>query len=987
MAGGPSGPLPSGTTAGTPTSAGTVGSPKKTCPAKKATLTVTVFRTDSRDLSQPAQVTLKGPSGSQKQTASYDSAEFANLDPGSYEISVTLGAQSAEKDFEFLDKDFEAGNGHKIDLNAGDVAWAVAKITSKPKLKVKVVEQENHPRVFGDATVRVTGAQSHPDKKTGSANGIADFDSTNVGKYSIEVLLTDGDKQTFANPSKITIELAQGEERQVVIEVEKLNVVTPKLEMEYKVVLYDRNLAQYQEASEEKLSADPTYVVLSFEQSRPHPHAYARGGKLKCSPANVEAYLDEKCTKKLAGDLAAGAPVTNEQLANKLTVYLKGKTRGKYQLSLKLEESTDPFIKVDTPSKEEMGVVELESTLHRFDKGQLDALEVNPGNDPIATYHANLKAKDLPPQKPMTDAQKVNEGRLLHVQDGKHHGRAKLVVKKLAADQWPAGTDEYDITCSDAQGRVTLFDAETEGAEKPLPLKIKVKDLKAKELEYWVQGTTESEKARDTVMSVGLDREPGGLAKGAKANGDWCRFTVVKIMKVELVVNVPAGKPKVWDGGRNRYYINTQAGAAGRTLGDSAGNREVKVVAALTKAIADIPIHFMLAAHPDNAAPAGLPPTWKPETLKVDMRVLDRKDRKALMHFSARTNADGKADMKQLVLSAFGGNKFTPSAYIEQDPHLAKYVEGHADLGTRVPVRCADTLQVWKYFDYRIVYMKRHDGTSYSNRFTEADLQAKFAADFIEMASAGALVTADHADMVPYDSARDWVIGKLGAEKPRQLQFAFVDAIGKTPELPHELTTVGVPGLTFPWPIPGGQCFDMSAQNKWLQSASYTPDGGTAQAIPGSCLVLQNDGPNHKLAVDLTSIAALASVDLTKLALRIVLIKHDFPSGLSWGAPTLVGMRWREAGFPGQEAQATMRTAYHEAGHYLSLAPKTLPDTAASASPRWYNSPGVGNHCNYGPEECTLWHQFIMKIDFCPTCKLALRARDHASNVAADTPF
>ncbi len=581
----------------------------------------------------------------------------------------------------------------------------------------------------------------------------------------------------------------------------------------------------------------------------------------------------------------------------------------------------------------------------------------------------------------------MKEGRLLHVRNGKHHGRARLIVKKLVADQWPAGSDDYDIVVGNEGGALTLFDQEEDGTEKPLPHKLKVKDLKVKDLEFWLEGKTESASVRDAVLDLGLDRDPGGLAKQPKRNGDWGRLTVVKIDKVELVVAVPVGKPKVWDAARQRYYINTEAGAAGRTLGDKAGEREVKVVATLSKPIADVPLHFMLAPHPDNAAPAGLPASWKPETLKLDMRRLDRKDRKALMNFSARTGANGKVEMKKLVLSAFGGDRFTPAVYLEQDPHLAKYVPDHADLGQRLPALGDKTLQVWKHFHYRIVYMLRHDGTSYSNRFTEASLHAKFEADFIEMERNGAVVETGHEDLVPYDTARDWVIGKLGAEKPRQLQFAFVDAIGESPDVEHELSTVGLPGLNFSWPISGGQCFDLSAQAKWLTSARYKVGADPSQPIAGANLTLSHDGPKHRLSVDLSGIAALAGVDLATVGVTIKLIKHDFPSGLSWGAPTLVGMRWREAGFPGQESEATMRTAYHEAGHYLGLAPKTLPDTAASPSSQWYNSPGVGDHCKFGPQDCTLWHSFIMKIEFCPTCKLALRARDHARQVNADAPF
>jgi len=421
-------------------------------------------------------------------------------------------------------------------------------------------------------------------------------------------------------------------------------------------------------------------------------------------------------------------------------------------------------------------------------------------------------------------------------------------------------------------------------------------------------------------------------------------------------------------------------------LGPKAGARDVKVVATLGKPIAGVPIHFMLAPAPGNAAPAGMPATWKAETLKVALRALDRTDRKALMHFSALSGADGKAEIKTLVLSAFAGDQFTPGAYIEQDPHLAKYVQGHADLGVRVPTLSSTTLQLWKHFDYRIVFMKRHDGTSYSNRLSEDDLKAKFANDFIEMERKGAVVEAAHEDLVAYDDARNWVIGKLGAEEPRVLQFALVDAIGKSPQQDLDVSRVGLTSLSFSIPVAGGRCFDMSAQAKWLKSATCGKTG-LHQPIPADKIALQNDGVNHKVVIDLTGMAHLAGVPLADIEVNVVLKEHDVPSGLSWGAPTLIGMRWRESSYVGKEPEATMRTTYHEAGHYMGLAPKTLPDTAATASTQWYNSPGVGNHCKFGPQNCTMWHSFILKIDFCPTCRLALRARDHATNANAASPF
>jgi len=943
---------------------------QQSCPLQKGTIAVVFVRSDIGKPIQGASVTVKGPSPGSGTTDNLGAVVLKDRTPGPYTASVTLPAsmKGYGMTLETTKGSVSAGGSEILLFKAAPIGHLQVEVYDN---RGKLVTEEITLSAVGPASLGKTG-------KTGSHT----FASIPSGPYEVSASVPSA---LFEAPTVTEkgVLVAEGATKKVQLQVKRLvRVVTPKLEMEYKVVALDRKLSSHQEGAEAKLVTDDlTYVRVSATQSERGPK-YTGDATFQVSPANVEVYTDKDCRNKLVGKIKNA-----DLLGGKLDLFLKAKTKGKFKAKLTLDPANDPDIDLQAPAEEEMGVVELEATLHRFQKADLDGKEVDPGNDPVDTYHRNLKNLNLPAQKAMSDADKVKVGRFLHVQDAGHHGRAKLLVKKLAAADWPADTDDYDVVIECEKGSLTLFDKEEEGTEKPLPLKLKVKDLKAKDLELWVEGTSESGALRETVLDIGLDRAAGGLAHQPKKHADWSRFTVVKIAKVELVVSVPAGKPKVWDAANKRYYINTQAGASGRTLGDAAGAREVKVVATLGKAIKDVPIHFMLASHPDNAAPADLPADWKQETLKVDLRKLDCKNRKSLMHFSQPSGADGKAEMKKLVLSQFGGDKFTPAAYIEQDPHLSKYVENHADLGKRKPVLCADTLEVWKRFDYKILYMKRHDGTSYSDRFTEADLQAKYQSEFIELERSGAVVEEAYADMVKYDNARNWVISKLGAEKPRQIQLAFVDAIGKAPELDHELSVAAgnLPGEQFQWTLKG-LCFDLSAQGKWLKSAECGRVGDQ-HAIPGANLSLANDGVNHKLSVDVSGLAFLAGVDLADIAVKIVLKKHDFPSGLSWGAPTLVGMRWRESGYPGKEADATMRTAYHETGHYLGLAPKTLPDTSASASTLWYDSPGVGDHCKFGPEECTMWHEFRMKINFCPTCKLALRARDHATQVSGATAF
>jgi hypothetical protein len=944
---------------------------RQPCAPAKGLVVVIVSRTDTGQLIAGATATIAGPSPGSGPTDDLGAHIFEDRTPGNYTATVTLPPSMAA--FRITDR---APGGSVAALGTLVLPWKAAPVGN---LYLEVYDDTGKP-VTEASQLAASGAGALGQAvKTGSHT----FTDVPCGTYQVSATLPAGLFER-ARVSADDVEVTPGATARRRLLVKRLvNVVTPKIEMEYRVVLLDRKLSSHQEPAETKIvTDDATRIEISAAQTTGAP-PYLGDATFEATPAHVDVFTDKACTKKLVegkilnAQLAGGAPVA---------LWLKAKTKGKFTAKLTLGPSNHGQVQVKGPATEAMGVVELEATLHRFDKGELDALEVDAADDPLATYHTKLKDKALPAQKALTDAQKVQEGRLLHRQDGQHHGRARLIVKQLVADQWPGDTDDYDIVLANEGGALALFDKEVEGTEQALPFKLKVKDLKAKDHEYWVEGKAESAKLRDAVFDLGLDRDQGGLAKEAKKNGDWSRFTVIRIDKLELVVTVPAGQPKIWDAGKKRYYINSEAGAAGRTLGDKAGQREVKVVATLSKEIEGVPLHFMLAPHPENAAPTGLPATWKAETLKPDLRRLDRRDRKALMHFSQASDAKGKAEIKTLVLSALGGDRFTPAAYIEQDPHLAKYVQDHAELGKRVPKLADDTLQVWKYFDYRIAYMKRHDGTSYANRFAEATLSSKFDIDFIEMARKGEVVEAPHSYYVPYETARDWVTAQLGADEKRVIKLAFVDAIGHVATSDKEMSAVGISGLKFGWKVAASEMMDLSAQDKWLKSAQAGAVGALSD-IPLSSVTLVDDGVDYKLSVDLSGIAAVQKMAVKDIAVKLVLLKHEGPSGLSWGPATLVNMRWRESQYPGKEDVATQRTAFHEIGHYLGLVAKTLPDTGATASTLWYDSPGTGNHCKFGTEDCTMWYQFKMKMVFCPTCKLAMRARDHARQVSGSAAF
>ncbi len=470
-------------------------------------------------------------------------------------------------------------------------------------------------------------------------------------------------------------------------------VITPKIETEYKVVLLDRNLAQYQPGSQKPLVSDPTYIQLSISQDPASPE-YTKGAVLKANPANVEVFTDEACQDKL--DLSK--PIENAKLtgAEPYKIYLRGKTKGKFTLELKLEDPADKQFKLET-AEMKLGVVELLMTPYKVDDAALDKLEVDPNQDPIDKYYTDLKNLALPDQIESGDEEKVKTGCLLHAQDGDNFGRCKLMIKKLDSDQWPDDCDDYQINLGsdNTSGEVEIWDSEWSGNRIALPFKIKVGDLKKADREIWIQGKTETDAWRDGRLDLGLDRSEGGLPKKLKTKADWMHFTVVKIQEVKVDYTTPPNRPTAFDSAAKRFFINF----------DPANGSNIAVGAKLSKPIKDVQIHFMLAPHKDNRKAANwgidMPGTWPWHQITWDLKRIDKTDPKKLIHLSGKTDASGYAK-KELSLSRFGGDKFQPGAYLTQDPHLAKYIHGHPDLEAKKPKLATDDTQVWRKFWFQI---------------------------------------------------------------------------------------------------------------------------------------------------------------------------------------------------------------------------------------------------------------------------------------------
>jgi hypothetical protein len=574
------------------------------------------------------------------------------------------------------------------------------------------------------AAVTIAGKAAETDDA-----GFAHSEPLDANTYDVALgtTLPDPFKDTHLLPEKVTLpaKVVSGEVTLIKFRLDRINTVTPKIEEEYKVVLLDRGLAAHQtgELDSDKIFAEATRIEVSVSETNREQFPFKTTATLKFEPANVEVFLDDACATQLTEAIKA------DQISGgqKLKLWLRGKTAGKFDVSLELADTADKHIvAAKNVPKLGMGVVELVLDVYEQDLVEIKKLEVDPDQEPLSDYHTALKDKALPAQKLIApDEDKIKKGRLLHEQKDGNHGRAKIVIKKLVTGHLPDGTDDYEVYLnrSNKSGDVAVYDAETDGALQAFPAgPFKFSALKTAEKELWLEGKTACSKLRHVRLDLCLDRPDGGLDKDPKRCGDAARFTVVKIKEVKLDYKADPGKADAWDEAEKRFFINFKADPDGR---------KITIGAQLSAELADVVIHFMLVEHKDNRKTAnwgvdlpdgtrgltpaavvdnggtpqvfgGTEPQWIWKDIKKEVKHLDKTKRKDILHLSEKTDAKGYAK-KEVELSRFAGDKFYLAAYIEQDPHLAKYIDGHTDLGKRKPVMREDPIQVWRKFWYREV--------------------------------------------------------------------------------------------------------------------------------------------------------------------------------------------------------------------------------------------------------------------------------------------
>jgi hypothetical protein len=778
-------------------------------------------------------------------------------------------------------------------------------------------------------------------------------------------------------------------------------IVEPKIEVEYKVVVFDRDLAQHQTAAGEPapdlLRPPPTRIEVSVKQSADAP-LYTGDGTL--SAPNCDVFLDAACTQPLARKL------TNAELraSPAMSLYLKWKTRGVFDCTLTLDPSNDPRVLAIGPAKEPMGVVELQLEVYEHKT----PVNVSATTYPLTGYCADLEPENLiPDQVIVSDADKVKVGRTLHEQKDKNHGRAKIVLK-LTAAEWPAGTDDYDIVLEQSVSGLRVYDAETKGARQTLPLKTKVSVLKAGDKTFWLEGTKASEMIRGTRLSLGLDRAAGGLAKEPKPHGDWARFTVVKIESV-TVEYTQVGQPVRWNASKHRWYINYEAGDAGR---------KVKIRAKLSKPIKDVKLHFMLTPDKDNLKKKNwgvdLPGTWTWDAVTTDVKQKDKANATDLLHVFEVTDATGKAD-KELTLSRFGGDMFRPGVYIDQDPHLAAYVHGHDTLEKRKPALCDHRIKVWRKFAYQKVKV---EGRSYPSTDTAEGVYGRIRAEMIER-PAHSLTRAQVDGFLQKALLPEYMFKAKGgtglalnvsdANMPQF--FAGIGAEGEHP--------IKIPIITcdFNWANERDSAVVIGLGN--LQASAFPlavdtdvhvcdpPLQGGALLVSGDWIAAEWDATLNGGAGDWGNVRqgvlAAADVSIDRKRTNINQIRISVPAGAGavtaatvitidnlvvQGAPDdylggydIDGNKRIVALFDPKEKRDYQNTVVHEIGHAFHQTNNAAPAGGVPVNANFIQDP-TGGHCTYGANKCVMYTSGPIPGSlnkYCPDCHPHMLVQDMQS--------
>lgn len=822
--------------------------------------------------------------------------------------------------------------------------------------------------------------------------------------------------------------------KKATLKVQAVNRVTPYLKVEHLVVLKDLKLADHQRKDDSlagsaaadaaaQIRPDPTRVELSALDAKKAP-AYTGKALLVCTPANVDAFEDEACTKPF--DLSTKIDFDKLTGAKPHELYLRGKAEGKFTAELKLDPSNDALILVDDETKGEMGCVELKMKLFHFLEPDVNQA-IEPDVKDIKDYWKALKKLKFE-QKEMTDAERAGTGRMLQVQKDAHMARAKFTLE-VDAEQWPDAAKDYKLRLDAADadkpgkkrsGAIKVFDKEEKGSEITLPKNWTQKEV-AKLKPLWVEGSTRCDGWRGIRLSVGFDRPDGGPAKTEKLDGNWAAFTVVQIKEVKCDFDNEAGKEKFVDG--KKLFINLDAN--GRVLKTVGGNRKAEVTATLEPALKDVDVYFSIVENAGNyKLSKGISKDFregKLGKLKETVKAVDRPDRKKLLNVTVKTDDHGVAKIETLQTPQFGLLKFKVGAYLLINPKQACYADDHSDLKKHAPTLNDDWWEVWRRTFFKVVAMKRFGGASYIDRFDQDALVNKLEEVGMAFERVGAPITKDYECAQPDFLA--WTRSACGGQAPdRTLYLGLINGRGDDGVEDRSIGLGSPGGKTASWNLGYVRVESTNNKAQYLKSCEFK-HGTTTTDMTAHVTLTQEEDFKFKLDIDFNSVwttirqAALlrettAGTDAGEAATiadeeadgamdsgtaEIVFNQTKSSSGVSWYEAVIVCMDSREPKHSKENAKnSATHTFMHEIGHYLSLGAKYMPDHEDTVNPNFYSEVagekskrgkggyGQGPHCDAMSDKCALWYMFAMTFEYCDTCKLMMRAHPYHDPGAVD---
>lgn len=659
----------------------TLGSVAQPCPLKKGAIWVHVVDELANDI---GNISCAGPG--QKSTDDTGIAVFSPLSSKNYDVNLGDLGDLAKL------YDLPSETKKTVAVSDGEITYVSFTLTTKINVITPVITKSPdsgwfEPTMGGD-TVAVTldWTQSRTDS-TWAGDGTLAWNATSVdvfkdsactqtaGAGSITVAKAELKGKIFYVKGKekgsASLKLTLEDKKEKGFDVkgpvsadipfELANLATPKLEVEYKVALWERALSANQPSTDiTKLFAQPTYVIVSLVETVPgQPYT----GKVTLDhDSKLEFFKTRDCaaTDKVGPEFTADEIRTATD--GKLKIWTRGTAEGKFDLLAKLDEVKGPKVwTAKDPAKEEFGSVKLSVVISPKD---------------AATPFAS---------KDMSEGDKIGKGVVVHAQDAKNFGRLKATIKALEAAKWPAGTDDYEIVLSGgaAGGKVKLFDAQTDGTEVALPAKFKKSALTVDKV-IWIEGSTESDALRDSLLDAGIINGSGDL----KNYGDWANLTIVKVEAVKPLAEFPT-ETSPYTAGDYKHYVNQ---------GDK---RKIKVKAKLTKDLVGIKLNFIVLADENNQKAANwgedMPSTWTPASWPDDLKP---DDQASSVHINALTVAGGTAEA-EVKLSLIGGDKFYVGAFADECAHFRTVKK--KETGKPQPV-VSKALQIWRKFWYQTTH-------------------------------------------------------------------------------------------------------------------------------------------------------------------------------------------------------------------------------------------------------------------------------------------